>query len=72
MQACFKDKIGKKVAKRTIYRLLKRHDWYLVVPRPYHRHKNPERQEAFKKLSQRLKAIIKEKPWHRELVLFGV
>ena len=51
IQAAFEAKIGQKVARSTIYRLLKRHHWRKVVPRPYHPKKDPTRQEDFKKNS---------------------
>jgi transposase len=44
-------RIGKKVHKTTIYRLLKRQGWRKVVPRPFHVDAKKEEQEAFKKTS---------------------
>ena len=37
------------VHKTTIYRLLDRHQWRKIVPRPCHVKANPQEQEAFKK-----------------------
>ena len=51
IQAAYEKKIGKQVAKSTVYRLLKRHDWRKVVPRPHHPKKDEKRQETFKKNS---------------------
>ncbi|MDD3436524.1 MAG: winged helix-turn-helix domain-containing protein [Candidatus Gastranaerophilales bacterium] len=45
----FDERVGKKVAESTIYRLLKRHGWRKIVPRPTHPKTNKEEQEAFKK-----------------------
>jgi transposase len=44
-------RIGQKVHKTTVYRLLKRHGWRKVVPRPFHVDAVKEEQEAFKKTS---------------------
>ena len=45
----FEKKIGKKVNKTTIYRMLKRHGWRKIVPLPVHPKQNKEEREAFKK-----------------------
>ena len=45
----FERLVGKTVNKSTISRLLKRHAWRAVVPRPAHEHSNPQEQETFKK-----------------------
>lgn len=45
----FERLVGGTVDKSTISRLLKRHEWRMVVPRPVHVHANPQEQEAFKK-----------------------
>jgi transposase len=37
----------------TLYRILARHGWRKVIPRPRHPQADPERQEAFKETSQR-------------------
>jgi transposase len=39
------------VAKSTLYRLLARHGWRQLVPRPYHPDASAETQKAFKKSS---------------------
>lgn len=41
--------LGRKVAESTTYRILKRHGWRKVVPRPFHPKRNSEAAEAFKK-----------------------
>jgi transposase len=44
----FEKRIGSKVHKTTIYRLLERHQWRKLVPRPSHPKANKEEQEQFK------------------------
>lgn len=41
--------IGHSVAESTVYRLLNRHGWRKIVPRPAHPKTNKEEQEEFKK-----------------------
>jgi len=45
----YEEKVGKKVHKTTIYRLLERHQWHKIVPRPSHPQENSQAQEDFKK-----------------------
>ncbi|MFZ2445794.1 MAG: winged helix-turn-helix domain-containing protein [Syntrophobacteraceae bacterium] len=45
----FEAMVGHKVAKTTIYRMLDRHDWRTIIPRPRHPNSNPEAQEGLKK-----------------------
>jgi transposase len=45
----FEALVGHKVAKTTIYRMLDRHDWRTIIPRPRHPNSNPEAQKGFKK-----------------------
>ncbi len=45
----FEALVGHKVAKTTIYRMLDRHDWRTIIPRPRHPNSDPEAQEGFKK-----------------------
>jgi transposase len=42
-------KLGHSVHKTTVYRMLRRHAWRKVVPRPKHPKQNEEAVEAFKK-----------------------
>lgn len=44
--------IGRQVHKTTVYRLLKRHQWRKVVPRPRHPQASAAEQTAFKKTSR--------------------
>jgi len=48
------EKIEKPVHKTTIYRLLKRHGWKKLMPRPRHEKAQQEQQETFKKTSRRI------------------
>jgi transposase len=41
--------IGQRVHKTTVYRILHRHQWRKVVPRPHHPQASAEEQAAFKK-----------------------
>lgn len=45
----FEAQVGHKVAQSTIYRMLDRHDWRTIIPRPRHPKSNAEAQEGFKK-----------------------
>ena len=41
--------LGRLVPPSTVYRMLDRHNWRKVMPRPRHPKANPEEQEAYKK-----------------------
>jgi transposase len=41
IRAALEKAVGHKVAKTTLYRVLKRHQWRKVVPRPYHPQSSP-------------------------------
>jgi len=41
--------LGRKVHKTTVYRLLDRHGWRKLAPRPFHEQAKADEQEAFKK-----------------------
>jgi transposase len=45
-------RLGHRVHKTTVYRILKRHGWRKVAPRPFHVKADREAQEAFKKTSR--------------------
>lgn len=45
----FEAQVGHGVAQSTIYRMLDRHDWRTIIPRPRHKESNLEAQEGFKK-----------------------
>jgi hypothetical protein len=47
----YESRIGRKVPKSTISRLLKRHGWRKILPRPYHPQKKEKAQNEFKKTS---------------------
>lgn len=54
IKAAYEKKAGKKVPKSTIYRMLTRHGWRKIAPRPRHPRSNAAAREEFKKNSQRL------------------
>ncbi len=49
IRQAFEALVGHKVAESTIYRMLDRHDWRTIIPRPRHRESDSEAQEGFKK-----------------------
>jgi transposase len=52
----FETRVGHEVDDSTIYRLLNRHGWRKLMPRPRHPQADPQAQEQFKKtLKRRLK-----------------
>lgn len=51
IQAAFEEKVGRKVAKSTVYDLLHRHGWRKITPRPRHPKSDPEAIASFKKTS---------------------
>lgn len=53
IQLAYQERIGKTVAPSTIYRLLDRHGWRKVVPRPRHPKANVAAQAVFKKTPPR-------------------
>lgn len=48
IKQAYEQKVGHKINEVTIYRLLKRHRWRKVMPRPYHPQANKQEQEDFK------------------------
>ena len=53
IQRAYQERSGKAVAPSTIYRLLQRHGWRKVVPRPRHPRADVAAQAAFKKTAPR-------------------
>ena len=51
LRVAFETQVEHPVAKSTVYRLLARHGWRKLVPRPYHPDASAEAQKAFKKSS---------------------
>jgi len=49
IKAAWEKQLGCTVHKTTLYRMLKRHGWRKVVPRPRHPKRNQEAVDAFKK-----------------------
>lgn len=53
IRAAYEVRVGRKVPKSTVYRMLERHGWRKIVPRPHHPKADPAVQAAFKKTSRR-------------------
>ncbi len=53
IQQAYQERTGKEVAPSTVYRLLQRHGWRKLVPRPRHPKTDVAAQAAFKKTSPR-------------------
>jgi Winged helix-turn helix len=51
LRAADEKQVEHPVAKSTLYRLLARHGWRKLVPRPYHPEASVQAQQAFKKSS---------------------
>jgi transposase len=49
IKRAFEARVGQEVAESTIYRLLDRHGWRKLMPRPKHPKASSEAQEQFKK-----------------------
>jgi transposase len=62
IKAALEEKLGRRVHKTTVYRMLKRHTWRKVVPRPKHPKQSKEAIEAFKKGASQ-KERQKQKQW---------
>jgi transposase len=52
IKKAFEATVGQKVAKTTIYRMLDRHGWRKIMPRPRHPKSNAKAQKGFKKTPQ--------------------
>jgi transposase len=53
IKRAFEARVGQEVAERTIHRLLDRHGWRKLMPRPRHPQASREAQEQFKKTLRR-------------------
>ncbi len=52
IKKAYEQELGKSVPNSTVYRMLARHNWRKIVPRPRHPKADIEAQEAFKKTSR--------------------
>jgi len=52
VKAAYEKALGRKVPKSTVYRMLARHGWRKVVPRPRHPKSDAATQAAFKKTGE--------------------
>jgi transposase len=50
IQRAYEATVGHEVDESTSYRLLNRHGWRKLLPRPRHPQADPQEQEQFKKL----------------------
>ena len=55
IQRAYRERCGKAVARSTVYRLLERHGWRKIVPRPRHPKADVAAQAAFKKGALRVR-----------------
>lgn len=58
----YEEKVGREVAKSSVYRLLQRHGWRKLVPRPRHPEGNQEAIEQFKKTSRNSLSQRRKRP----------
>jgi transposase len=75
----FEQKVGSVVRPSVIYRLLERHGWRKVMPRPHHPEADVQAQEAFKKTSpcwckrpwptKRLTTLVLSSSWQQTKVV---
>ncbi len=49
VKVTYEEAVGRPVPKSTVYRMLARHDWRKIAPRPRHPKSDPQKMEAFKK-----------------------
>jgi transposase len=52
IKSTYEELVGHPVHKSTVYRMLKRHGWRKIAPRPRHPKMDKDKQEAFKKNSR--------------------
>ena len=52
IKTAYEREVGGKVPKSTVYRMLARHGWRKIAPRPRHPQSDAEKQEAWKKNSR--------------------
>lgn len=51
VKSAYEQALGRIVPKSTVYRMLERHEWRKIAPRPRHPNDDPAAREAFKKKS---------------------
>jgi transposase len=49
VKAVYEEAVGRSVPKSTVYRMLARHGWRKIAPRPCHPKADPQKMEAFEK-----------------------
>ena len=55
VKQAYEQAIGREVPKSTVYRMLARHGWRKISPRPHHLKADKQRREAFKKIGENSK-----------------
>ena len=68
IKACYESRVGRPAPDSTVCRLLARHQWRQVLPRPKHPKDNPPARAAFKKLQAKVDAVTVGHP-HQPLRL---
>jgi transposase len=53
VKAAYEKRVGRTVPKSTVYRMLARHGWRKILPRPRHPKNDPEQANVFKKTSSK-------------------
>jgi hypothetical protein len=66
----YEARVGRAVSDSTVYRLLARHQWQQVTPRPKHPKDNPAARAAFKKLQAKVNAVAAGPPQQSLRLLF--
>lgn len=56
----FEEKVGGKIAKNTAYRLLHKHGWRKIAPRPYHPKQKVDAELTFKKTGRLWSKMLKQ------------
>jgi transposase len=54
VHAAYEQEVGRSVPKSTVYRMLARHGWRKIMPRPRHPQNDPQKAESFKRNSETL------------------
>ena len=58
IQKAYEEALGRNVPPSTVYRMLDRHKWRKVMPRPKHPKAKPEEQEAYKKIAGKIDELV--------------
>ena len=64
IKQAYEQRVQREVALSTIYRLLHRHQWRKVAPRPKHPKSDPKERERFKKNPEDVACLTSQSPAH--------